>query len=176
MNAKVSRARVVPISRKPLVLLAIGCVTFGLSLFYGAYLRGTGTFRQMIADPATDAMLLAIAGFGMIALPLFSLRSLIAGYSTILSPEGVTTVNSFSDRFIGWDEIVSVELPTATADRIWLLRWHQDRFERLWTTRFAAVIDVRHTPWSVRDVLHAMIELHPPLEARIDPDLQSRYL
>ena len=133
-------------------------------------------FRRMIADPATDALLLSIVALGMIMLPLFSLRPLMAGHQTFLSPDGVTTVKAFSDHSIEWEEIVLVEVPTAAADRVWLLRWKPGRFERLWTTRFAAIIDVRHTPWSVRDVLHAMIELHPPLKAKMDPDMRSRYL
>ena len=176
MNVEVSPARVVPISRAKLMLPAIGCAAFGLFLFYGAYMRGTGVFRRMIADPATDATLLGLVAFGMITLALSSLRPLIAGHHTVLSPDGVTAVNAFSDRSISWNEIVSVDVPTEAGDRVWLLRWQPGRFERLWTTRFAAVIDVRHTPWSVRDVLHALIELHPPLEAKMGPDIRSRYL
>ena len=176
MNVRVSDVKVLSISRAPLNLLAIGCVAVGGVILFGAFMRGTGTFRRMLFDPTTDATLLGIVGLGMIALPIFRLRELIAGYSAILSAKGVQAVYSFSDRFIGWNDIVSVKVPTATGDRVSLLLRHPSRSERLWTTRFSIVISLRHTQWSVRDLLLAMIELHPALRAKIDPDAQSRYL
>ncbi|WP_203566013.1 hypothetical protein [Aurantimonas aggregata] len=175
MHVSISDVKVISISRVPLILLLLGCVAIGVGIFFGAFMRGSGVFGRMLFDPTTDAMLLGIVGLGMIALPVFRLRELIVGYSATLSVGGVRAVYSFSDRFIGWKDIVSVEVPP-TGDRVTLLQWHPSRSQRLWTTRSSIIISLRHTQWSVRDLLLAMIELHPPLKAKIGPDVQSRHL